>query len=80
LLEKREFFVERPKIFVLKPFFRKSQFLISSIYHQTYTISFADKYKLYLYAFSRNFLKLKIDLEPLDGKVGSGCNVDTCFI
>jgi hypothetical protein len=30
--------------------------------------------------FLGNFLKLKIDLEPLDGKVNSGCIVATCFL
>jgi hypothetical protein len=42
----------------------KSHFSISSIKHQTYTIYFADKYKFYLYNFSRKLFKLKIDLEP----------------
>ena len=29
--------------------------------------------------FLKNCFKLKIDLEPLDGKVNSGCIVVTCF-
>ena len=30
--------------------------------------------------FLKNCFKLKIDLEPLDGKVNSGCIVVTCFL
>jgi hypothetical protein len=30
--------------------------------------------------FLKNFFKLKIDLEPSDGKVYSGCIVVTCFL
>jgi hypothetical protein len=58
----------------------KSHFSISSIKHQTYTIYSADKYKFYLYNFSRIFFKLKADFEPLDGKVDIGCIVATCFL
>jgi hypothetical protein len=30
--------------------------------------------------FHKNCFKLKIDLEPLDRKVNSGCIVVTCFL
>ncbi len=39
-----------------------------------------DKYKFKLYTFTEISFKLKIDLEPLDGKVDSGWIVVNCFL